>query len=41
VSLASKVVDAFNAHHLLLPRRDCFGALALEAPQRGGQSSPS
>src|SRR5882724_2503421 len=29
---ASKVVDAFNAHHLLLPRRDCFGALLWKPP---------
>jgi hypothetical protein len=29
---ASKVVDAFNAHHLLLPRRDCCGALLWKPP---------
>jgi DNA invertase Pin-like site-specific DNA recombinase len=30
---ASKVVDVFNAHHLLLPRRDRFGDLVWKAPR--------
>src|SRR5881397_1545657 len=30
---ASKVVDAFNRHALLLPRRDRFGALVWKAPR--------
>ena len=30
---ASKVVDVFKAHHLLLPRRDRFGDLVWKAPR--------
>ena len=30
---ASKVVDVFNPHHLLLPRRDRFGDLVWKAPR--------
>jgi DNA invertase Pin-like site-specific DNA recombinase len=30
---ASKVVEVFNTHALLLPRRDRFGALVWKAPR--------